>query len=356
MSTTTEVDALDLSIVDAVQHEPRASWQVVGSLVGLSDVAVARRWARMESEKLAWTGIALHPSASRGAFIEMRCHSARLDRLIGRLSAHPDVITVGSTTGDFNLFCIVVGASLRAVLNRVEYGMPETQDCEQIRVSLFQQITGGVDWRQEILERESKSPRHRVPDVSPTELQRGNRPLRQSAVAPDHRFRRLFLALGSDGRRTLKDLAQELEASPSTVRRMLQRLLDQRQITFRCDMARPAFDYPIAMVLSLKSRPEHAEELAFHIGSWQETRFCASVASTANLVVVAALRDLLDGQRIMAKLAGLPMPIEVVQRSVNTRMFKVYGRILDAAGRGVKHIPVDPWAADSLEMSSLQEG
>lgn len=337
------VDALDLDITDALQIDPRVTWPVVGELVELSGVSVSRRWRRLREGGLAWTGVALHPSASQGAFIEMSCRSDEFEGLVSALSEHPDVITVGSMTGDFNLYSIVIGVSLEGVLNRVDRSMPELRLCERVRVNLFHQIAGGVDWRQGLIDLESWRSRGGSRSVALKEFERARSATGESSVAPPSRFRKLFLALSADARRPMTEVAEVLGTSPRVVSRMIGELIEERQIVFRCDVARPAFDFPIAMVLSLKTAPEHSEELAFRIGAWKETRFCASVASTANLIVVAGLRNLADGQGFMMKLTELEYPVEVAQRAINTRTFKVYGRLLDEDGRGTSHIPVDPW-------------
>ncbi|MGO2034998.1 MAG: AsnC family transcriptional regulator [Brevibacterium sp.] len=337
------VDALDLDITDALQVDPRVPWPVIGELVERSGVSVSRRWRRLTANGLAWTGIALHPAASQGAFIEMECWSEKFDDVVVALSEHPDVITVGSMTGDFNLYCIVIGVTLDGVLARVDRGLPELKLCGRVRINLFHQIAGGVDWRQGIIDLETWRSRGGSRSVALKEFQRTRNSTGESAFAPSTRYRQLFLTLSADARRPLTEVAEILETSAPVVSRMLGKLIDERQVVFRCDIARPIFDFPIAMVLSLKVAPEHADELAFRIGAWEETRFCASVASTANLIVVAGLRGLVDGESFMVKTAGLGHQVEVIQRLVSTRTFKVYGRLLDEVGRSVRHIPVDPW-------------
>jgi DNA-binding Lrp family transcriptional regulator len=346
------VDALDLDITDALQVDPRVPWPVVGELVERSGVSVSRRWRRLVANSLAWTGIALHPAASQGAFVEMSCWSENFDAVVEALSEHPDVITVGSTSGDFNLYCIVIGVTLEGVLNRTDWGMPELRMCERARINLFHQIAGGVDWRQGIIDLESWRNKGGSRSVAVKEFERARNATGESSIAPSVRYRKLFLSLSADARRPLKDVAAEMGTSAPVVARMLGKLIDERQVVFRCDIARPAFDFPIAMVLSLKVAPEHAEELAFRIGAWKETRFCASVASTANLIVVAGLRSLDEGESFMVKAAGLDHAVEVVQRSISTRTFKVYGRLLDETGKSIRHIPVDPWL--STESSDLR--
>lgn len=349
MKNSSSVDALDLDIVDVLQSDPRVSWSQIAALVDRSEVSVARRWKQLKMNRLAWTGIALHPSASQGAFIEMRCWSSDYHNLCKKLCSHPDVVTVGTTTGDFNLYCIVIGVSLSAVLNRIDKELPELRLCERVRINLFHQITGGVDWRQGILDLNiARGGKIGSPPAALSEFHRVRNERGQLSSAPHAQFRPLFLAFGADARRPLSHVSNELRTSYSMVKRTLKHLVDQRQIVFRCDVAREAFDFPISMVLSLKVAPKHAEEVAFRIGAWKETRFCASVASTANLIIIAGLRDLVDGENFMGKLSELEFPLEVVQRSINTRMIKIYGRMLDQDGRALQHIAVDPWAGETV--------
>lgn len=322
------VDATDLELVDAVQLQPRAPWSAIAERLGLTETTVARRWKRLHRERLAWTGVALHPAASKGAFIEIRCRIENVDALTEALCAIPDVITVGHTTGDFNLYCIVIGVSLDGVLARVESGLPDLVRSERVRVNLFHQIAGGVDWRQGLLP---------IPENPPADR-------RQASIAPGEDMRSLLLALGEDARITAQSAAERLGTSPAALARRISRLEDQRQIVFRCDVARPAFDYPIAMLLSFRVPPLLVEQFALQVGSWREVRFCASVASTANFIVIAGLRDLPDGERFIARVLQLEVPAELVGRAINTRMSKVYGRLLDRDGRARACVPPDPWA------------
>ncbi|WP_179129663.1 Lrp/AsnC family transcriptional regulator [Corynebacterium pacaense] len=343
---TDHVDALDLEIVDALQRDPRAGWTSVGTMVDRSPVSVARRWNRMSRAHLAWTGIALHPAASQGAFIEVSCSHANLSHVIENLSRYPDIITVGTTTGDFNLYCILIGVSLPGILRRINEDIIELRLCERTRINLFHQITGGVDWRQEIVGTTTSARDAPPPSEVMEEFQNLHQSTRGVTQAPSASFRPLFLALGADARRPLNQLAEELGSTTSTVKRMVTQLQSRRQAIFRCDVARPLFDYPISTILSLRTPPEFAEELAFRIGGLKETRFCASVASTANVIVVAGLRSLLDGENFTSRIALMGIPAEIASRSISMRMAKVYGRILDNRGRSRLHIPVDPWAAE----------
>lgn len=328
-----EVHATDLEIVDALQIAPRASWASVARAIGVSEVTVARRWKSLESRKLAWTCVALHPAVSQGAFIEIRCEGKQLDLIAASLAKHPDVITVGYTTGDYNLYCITIATTLEGVLRCVHGGLPELLDASQTRISLFRQMTGGVDWRQGILS--ASDEKH---------LQSGNRSAAQDSDSTlSKNDRELILLLGQDGRSSPTELARALNKSPAVVARRLEQLQASCQIVFRCDVARPDFDLPLSMLLMMKAPPLNTEHTALLLGQWRETRFCASVVGTANIILIVGLHDLVDAERMLRRLSMEHPEVEIVDQRVCTRMTKVYGRILDGNGRSTGLVPVDPW-------------
>lgn len=328
-----EVSVLDQEIVDALQISPRASWASVGRALGVSEVTVARRWRNLEEHRLAWTGIALHPGVSYGAVLEVRCAPREVDNLANGLAQHPDVSTVGQTTGSYNLFAIIIATTLEGVLDAVHGGLPELIAATEVRTNLFHQITGGVDWRQGILsaaeERQMQDERRRTP-----------RDARRLLAAHD---RELFLALSADARRPISSVARSLARRPDAVSRRLAELEAANQVTFRCDVSRPAFDLQLGALVLMKTPPLESENTARALGMKRETRFCASVVAEANVILVVGLHDLADAERLLARLAVDHPDGEIVDRRVLTRMFKIHGRLLDDQGRSVGHVPVDPW-------------
>jgi DNA-binding Lrp family transcriptional regulator len=330
---TLEVHATDLEIVDALQISPRASWASVARAIGVSEVTVARRWKSLESRRLAWISVALHPAVSYGSFIEIRCEGRQMEAIVASLGRHPDVITVGYTTGDYNLYCLTIATTLDGVLRCVHGGLPELFDANQIRISLYRQMTGGVDWRQGILSASDER-----------QLHVETRSRSQDAVPPlTERDRELFLLLGRDGRRSPTELARALGATAGVVARRLDQLQASNQIVFRCDVARPYFDLPLNMILLMKAPALLAEQTSLLLGHWRETRFCASVVGTANIILIVGLHDLVDAEGILKRLSLEHPDVELVGQRLATRMTKVYGRLLDEFGRSEGVIPVDPW-------------
>lgn len=76
------VDITDLEIVDYIQRDPTISLKEISKEIGLSESTVQRRWRRLTGEGLAWTGAALHPSASAGLFIKFSVQESHLASLL----------------------------------------------------------------------------------------------------------------------------------------------------------------------------------------------------------------------------------------------------------------------------------
>ncbi|QCY46854.1 DNA-binding transcriptional regulator AsnC [Glutamicibacter creatinolyticus] len=328
-----KVHATDLEIVDALQASPRATWASVGKALGLSEVTVARRWNRLHTLGLAWTSIALHPSQSYGVVVEIRCELDRLEHLLNQLNQHPQIFTVGQTTGEYNLFCIIGSTNVNGVIHTIHERLPDLTKTSQVKFSIFWQITGGVDWRQGILPAGDES-HLRVHSEGHTT--RRFPPLSK-------KDRRLFLALARDARKPLADLAAELSLSTEIVRRRLFQLQASNEITYRCDVARPSFDLPLGLFVLVRTPSLDSERIARDLGAWKETRFCAAVVSSTNIVWIAGLHDLPDVGTMIDRLTTTFPEIEVADQRVITRMTKIYGRLLDTTGKSRGCVPFDPW-------------
>ncbi|OYO14177.1 Lrp/AsnC family transcriptional regulator [Enemella evansiae] len=331
-----QVDATDLEIVDALQHNPRASWAAVARALGLAEVTVARRWRLLEQQRLVWVSAALHPEVSLGAFLEVSCEPRAVERIAAALAEHPDMITVGRTTGDFQIFAILLAGDLASLLQRIGTGLPELGEAVRVRQSLFRRLHGGVHWRQGI-----------IPAAAAEQLTPRLPELVSSPPPISAEDRALFRTLNTDGRLTAAEVAERIGSSRPAITRRLTQLEGSRQLLFRCDVARPLFDLPLGMLLWLRAPDRLASEIAAALGAWTETRLCAVTIGSSNIVLIVGLHDLADAEQRLIRIAQDHPQVEVVDRRLITRMMKVYGRILDEQGRGARAVPVDPWRPDA---------
>jgi len=331
------VHEADLQLVDALQVNPRATWAETGAALGVSAVTAARRWNRLADRGLAWVSAAIAPEQSMGAVIEVTCVPNDTQTVARALARFPNIITVGSTTGDFQVFALLLATDLQELMRILATKFTPITGVVRIRHSIFRRLYGGVHWRQGVLS----------PDESKS-MERNPPPDRASPIRPlGIGDRALFRYLNHRGRATPAEIASKLGLAPHRVRRRLGELSTSRQIIFRCDVARPLFDLPLGVYLQLKAPDTTVGRAASELGRWRETRLCAHTISASNIILVIGLHQLSELEEVQTRIAERFPDVSVEDRRVILTYEKIYGRILDDLGRCVETIPVDPWV-DSI--------
>jgi DNA-binding Lrp family transcriptional regulator len=156
--------------------------------------------------------------------------------------------------------------------------------------------------------------------------------------------RALFRALSIDGRRTNAEIAEIIGLSARTVQRRITTLMSSGEIGFRCDVARSLTGWPSAAVLWLNVPDDRLDEAGRVLGRRPEVRTCAALADNSNLLLSVGLRSVPDLHDLLVRILRDAPYARILDRSIVLRQEKLYGRILDPAGRSVEAVPVDPWA------------
>ncbi|PKW14576.1 Lrp/AsnC family transcriptional regulator [Saccharopolyspora spinosa] len=328
------LDEVDLALVDALQVNPRASWIALAEVLELAPITLARRWQRLTDAGAAWITVALGNSSSKGATVEFACAPGTAVQVAERLAELPHVITVGVTTGEYQVFALVMAPTLGAISNVLLRTLPLPKEVTKVRSHVFGSTFGGIIWRLGVMNRSQAEQVRESVGPPPREI-------RPFGVAD----RALFLALGRDGRRSYASLASELNISPQAVKRRLDRLRQHGDIVFRCDMARPLAGWHTMALLWLAVPDTEVQRIGKSLGSWPETRHCAAVTSPTNLGLIVGLRSLNHLDELLIRIAHEHPDAKVMDRKLILRTTKVHGRILDDQGRSTRVVPVDPWAA-----------
>ncbi|MFF3546784.1 hypothetical protein ACFYXD_33700 [Streptomyces platensis] len=89
------------------------------------------------------------------------------------------------------------------------------------------------------------------------------------------------------------------------MQRRLNRLLGNRDLLLRCDVARPLAGWPTGALLWLNVPDERLEEAGRTLGACPETRSCAAVSGANNLLVTVTLHsvDALHGWAVQLRQA-----------------------------------------------------
>ncbi|MDT0322329.1 Lrp/AsnC family transcriptional regulator [Streptomyces millisiae] len=339
-TTSVGLDELDLAIVHALQVQPRAPWTLIGEVLEIDPVTAARRWARLRDSGAAWIDGYLSPAHDTlaRAQLEITVDGSRLADVANTLSNDPAVLSLKQTSGTRELLAIVWARDLDWL---AEYVTERVCRVPGVRTTRLHVITAapfeGSQWRLRAL-----SPAQ-VERLRPAE------PRSRAAASPDEPLRplerRIAVALGSDGRMPLAELATVVESSVATTRRGLARLLRDGLLSLRCNLARPLTGWPVSAVYFASVPAEHLEAAAAALRTLPELRLCTMTAGPHNLILDVWLRTLHDVHGLEAHLARElgHLRLRITDRAVVLRTYKHVGRVLDRRGHSVRAVPTDLW-------------
>ncbi|MFF1260451.1 MULTISPECIES: Lrp/AsnC family transcriptional regulator [unclassified Streptomyces] len=325
---------LDLALVDALQAAPRAPWSRIGRALGVDATTAARRWERLRAGGLAWVSAYDSAKATTVAYVEVRCRPRAVESAGAALADMPWVFSVDETAGDFDLLASVVAADLPALGRSVHGLIGGLRGVRSTRTRLgITLYSEGGDWRMRAMEpsgdAELSAPRTSHP--TPYSAHMHHRPPPEDQA--------LLEALGRDGRLGYTDLGTATGMSEHTARRRLQRMVRDRDITFRCDLAHPLAGLSTVVLYRTAVPHTHLEATGNALARREEVRLAVSVSGSDNLLVMVWLRGLHAIDPFEAHLAERFPHLKVSDRTVFLHTRKRMGRLLDTTGRAVGHVP-----------------
>jgi DNA-binding Lrp family transcriptional regulator len=341
MGDPATLDELDFRIVAALQVAPRADWQRIGRVVEVSASTVARRWTRMTEVGLAW--MSSHAMRVPGisplvAIIEVDCSPARLYSVAEHLLDDPHAINVVHVTGPCDLLVTAVFADHASLARYVGFRLGELDGVVAIRSQLATALhTEGSRWRL-----------HRLTERQLTILRgsQSDRPAATGRTDPDDADMALMLALSTDCRQPIVDLAQRTRMSPTTVQRRLARLEADRILVYRCEVARYLSGWPVAVNLWGSVPPGGAATVAAQLSGLREVRTCMSLTGHHNLMFTVWLRSLQELPAFETRLTARIPDLTIADRAITLWPLKIGGHILDPDGRHIRLVPVRAWPDD----------
>lgn len=327
------MDEVDRSLVHALQIHPRAPWNLLGEVLELDPVTVARRWQRLERAGLAW--VTAYPRATDAhvavtAIVEVDAAPGASPRVADAVGRFPWAMNVKETAGGRDLVVNVQARNVRELWQHITTGLSAVEGVAAARTHLVTgQTLDGSSWRLRSLD---ASQRARLEQAAAM-------PVASPRTAWDELDAEMVMLLNTDGRVSIRDLAAATGLTVSTAGRRLRQLLAAR-VTLRCDVARSLSGWPLAAVYFASAPAEKLREIVTALASVPEVRSCAIASGPHNLIVDVWLRGLPDVHALEAHLSAR-LPLEIRDRSVVVRTTKHMGRLLDDDGRCVEVVPVN---------------
>ncbi|MEC3918048.1 Lrp/AsnC family transcriptional regulator [Nocardia sp. CDC160] len=327
----------DLALIHALQLRPRASWTDLGRVLGVDPVTVARRWQRLSERGEAWIGVSPGPALFDqvcAAYVDIDCAAGKTDDVVAALAAHPHMLTLERAGGSNRIFATVATGDFAQMSRYTLDVLPAVAHIAALRTQIVTHwFAEGGSWR--------------IDALAPGQREQLRTP---QAVAADDRGRRitaldraLLGELSRDGRATHSALANTLATSASTVKRRLDELIRLGLLSFRCDFARPLGGWPVAVTYSATAPTAALPDIGYDLIRLPQTRNCAAVSGTHNLILQAGLHSVAEVTRFENQLATLHPALTVTERTITLRHEKLLGRILDHHGRSRTVVPPDIW-------------
>nr|WP_196814621.1 Lrp/AsnC family transcriptional regulator [Nocardia sp. BMG111209] len=331
-----DLDEVDVQLLDALHANPRASFERLGPVLGISPVTAARRWQRLADSGRAWISSVPGPRlALVAAVVDVRTQPGSLAATAAALAAIPQVISVYATDGEFDLHTLVIAADMPALSALLLDRLPALPGVARIRSHTGLAWHSGVRWQLGAMDPDQQ---RAVAGDAPEDP----RAARTRLFDPDDRA--LFLALQHDGRARYRELARTLDTSEHLIRRRVDTLVRQGMLGFRTDFARGEGGWPTEFVLWLAAPHHRLTEIGTAIGGRPQTRICLSAVGTANLMVMAQVHRPTDIGAVLDLIRTIDADTTVAEQRLILRAVKSWGRLLDPEGRAIGLVPVDPWA------------
>lgn len=330
------IDENDVELIDALHLNPRASFEKLGPVLGVSAVTAARRWRKLVDRGDAWISSAPGPfMPMAGAMVKVSCGSARTPEIAQALAGLAHVASVHITTGDFAMYCLVAAGHPDLLSEVVVDVIGKVPGVERVDAAVMVDMFGGRSWALGALD----------PAQRGALTARVERPTHEGPGTPvDGAERDLFLALQPDGRTGIRDLAQILDTSEKIAKRRLDAMIRTGRLAFRADFVRPAAGWPVQVAMWLEVDDESLTETGHQLAAWPETRVCSAVVARSNLFVTLQLHSLQDVGAVEVKIRRQFPTVRICDRQVLIRPVKSWGRLLGTDGRAAGVVPVDPWA------------
>ena len=330
-----DIDEVDLAIIHAVERSPRASWALIGSVVGVDASTAARRWERLSAAGIAWvTCYPLLGEALAPAIVEVTCAPDSARRVAELIARDPQALIVDITTGHADILVTAVADSISAlssyVLDRLGAidGVAAVQTHPVLMVHSEGNLVGAGSLDPAALAQ--------LPAPDHGELQ-----LTTAAGRIDDLDWEICLALSRDGRVPLSTLSTQVGAGESTVRRRLAKLAKLGALRMMVEVAASRTPTPLIVWYSARIPAHRLAEAAGFLAALPNIKAVASVAGPDNLVFKATFHAPADLLGFDLRLSERLPEMQLTDRKLVLRPVRLMSRLLDAEGYARDIVTVD---------------
>jgi DNA-binding Lrp family transcriptional regulator len=317
-----EIDELDRQVTHALQINGRAGYREIGTVLGVSDQTVARRYRRLRAEA-GMRVIGLPNPIELGYeswLIRLRTAPDSALPIAGALARRPDTGWVSITSGGTEIACMVrisASADREALLLQK---LPRTPRVTSVSAHcVVHQFVGGAvgpDLHDDALTAEqiaALTPLQPAPDRSAAHLTSADTPLLE--------------ALAWDGRLSYAELAAATGWPESTTRRRVQELFESGSLYTDVEVDPERYGFRAPVMLWLTVSPSRLAAVGAALGEHEEIVFAAATTGPTNLQALVVCRDMPEFYRYLTEKLGALDGVERIDSEPLLRNLKQIGTV-----------------------------
>ncbi|MEU6375378.1 Lrp/AsnC family transcriptional regulator [Streptomyces sp. NPDC046909] len=276
-------DDLDRLLLRELEHDGRASFARLGTVLGVSDQTAARRYRR-----LAEFG-GLRIAAERGLqypgqetwLLRLQCTLGQTQAVATALAQRPDTAWVALVSGGTELNCAVRFRNRDDQEDLLLNKLPRTPGVASVRaLQILGMFFGGPTvW----LDKRLGQDRAPVYERSPREEHRGK------AAGPEDEV--LIAALEQDARIPLAELAKATGRSENAVRRRLDQLLARGDLYFNIQYDSRVLGDSLHALLWINAAPQKLEQTGRWLAQQPRVSFVTVTTGATNLTAMVTCTD-----------------------------------------------------------------
>ena len=319
----TALDETDLRLLHALQVEPRASWSELAPIVGADPATLARRWARIDEQGLAWvTGHGVR----QVALLEIECDLSLLEQVAAELQHERQVIVLDFASGERDLLALYMGRDLAEISAFATRHLGAISGVRRVRTHIANDILiEGSRWRLRAL---SAAEVARIRPPKP--------PRERAARRVDDDLREAIeRELWRDGRASIAEIAARTGFAAQRVSDAIATLRLRGELQLRTDVARGASGWPVYTWYFVEAPARTIEAARTAIAAVPEVRVAFTASSRYNLILAVWLRRIADINRFEMALEQALEGSRIADRAVVLRIAKHMNRLIGPDTRAI---------------------
>ncbi|MEU6326984.1 Lrp/AsnC family transcriptional regulator [Streptomyces sp. NPDC047049] len=288
------LDPDDVRILRALQIDPRVGFATVATVLGLSELTVARRYRRMRRAGAIRVIGVVDPGALGQSrwMVRLRCRPGSATAIAEALAQRDDVSWVALNAAGSEVTCAVRSRSPEQRDDLLGRRLPRTAAVLDLQASvLLRQFVGGRGHYWAALAGTLTPEQESALGAADTPFT--ERPVvRNQSSQLSAQDEKLLAALAADGRASLVHLAAAADLTPGRASRRLHALLSGGVVHIDVEIAPPALGYRARAILWLRAHPGKIKAVGRAMAQMPEVGFAAAVSGPYNLHAVVQCRDL----------------------------------------------------------------